>query len=162
MSIIIHGPQGCGKSLHGEQLRRHFKLTQVVGEDDAGFPLSLYGQVLRDPIKFKSGNTLYLTSEAPPPALRDARRVISFVEAMHEVQTAPAGSGADGASTPSPAARAREEAAAEKNSATGKRAKKSKAAAPACGEAQEQKDDAGCAGGSNTTGGDLVDAMEQA
>jgi MoxR-like ATPase len=34
-SVVVFGPQGCGKTLHAEALRRHFGLVEVwdAGED---------------------------------------------------------------------------------------------------------------------------------
>ncbi len=32
MSIIVYGPQGCGKTRHAEELRAHFGLTRVVDD----------------------------------------------------------------------------------------------------------------------------------
>lgn len=32
-TLIIHGPQGCGKTRNGERLREHFGCTKVVELD---------------------------------------------------------------------------------------------------------------------------------
>lgn len=34
-TLIIHGPQGCGKTRNGERLREHFGCTEVIELDDA-------------------------------------------------------------------------------------------------------------------------------
>lgn len=86
MSIIVHGPQGCGKTLQAEALRRHFKMQRVVEEDSDDYPRDLYGMFKRDPVKFKGGDCLYLTSEAPPPTLQGARRIFPFTEVMRSIQ----------------------------------------------------------------------------
>lgn len=33
-SIIIHGPQGCGKTTHAEALRQHYGMTKVLDDWD--------------------------------------------------------------------------------------------------------------------------------
>lgn len=38
-SVVIHGPQGCGKTTHAEALARHFGCTQVVQDWNGLDPL---------------------------------------------------------------------------------------------------------------------------
>lgn len=51
-SIVVHGPQGCGKTLYAGKLAAHFGLLHVV--DD---PFS------HTVLKVKPTGTLYLTNE---------------------------------------------------------------------------------------------------
>lgn len=86
MSFIVYGPQGCGKSLNAERLRKALGCSRVISDDEADFPRDLYGRLatLRGAQAFKAGTDLFLTNE-PPPAGFDAdhsRRVIHFDEAM--------------------------------------------------------------------------------
>jgi hypothetical protein len=37
-AVIVHGPQGCGKTTHAEELAKHFGCSTVV-DDWAGNPL---------------------------------------------------------------------------------------------------------------------------
>lgn len=39
MSVIVYGPQGCGKTQAAEVLRRHFRLRQVIDDWVPGDPL---------------------------------------------------------------------------------------------------------------------------
>lgn len=84
MSVIVFGPQGCGKSLNAQQLMRHFNLQVVIEADDLRG--SVYDQLRTSTLaaQFKAGNALYLTHE-PPPSWVDAvggRRVVAFEEAI--------------------------------------------------------------------------------
>ena len=72
-SVIVHGPQGCGKTLHAPQLLKHFGLRAVVDEFDAVRTLD---------IKFEG--VLYLTHRAPTYAL--GLRVVSFADAMQQIK----------------------------------------------------------------------------
>ena len=90
MSMIVHGPQGCGKTRNGELLRRHFKLSRIV-DCGLGCDLASAYTLLSTAHKrevFKGGNTLYLTSEPPPAHLDGARRIVSFDEAMRQIRPA--------------------------------------------------------------------------
>lgn len=51
-SIIVHGPQGCGKTRNAEALRKHYGMTHVLD-----------GWTNRDVIPLR--DTLVLTSECP-------------------------------------------------------------------------------------------------
>lgn len=33
-SIIVHGPQGCGKTLHAVSIARHFGLARILDDQD--------------------------------------------------------------------------------------------------------------------------------
>lgn len=70
-SVIVHGPQGCGKSLHADELRKGFKLDRIVDGWD--------GQH-REPI-----GVLYLTNHVPARFTND-RRVFSLKEALAYVR----------------------------------------------------------------------------
>lgn len=78
MSIIIHGPQGCGKSRHAEALARHFGCTHII--DQAADP---YPRTKLAAVRFKLGNTLFLTNKAPPyPIDHRDRRILHFDRAI--------------------------------------------------------------------------------
>lgn len=51
-SIIVHGPQGCGKTLNAEALRVHYGMTTVLD-----------GWTSRDRLPLR--DTLVLTNESP-------------------------------------------------------------------------------------------------
>lgn len=72
-SVIVHGPQGCGKTLNAPKLRKHFGLRKVV----EGFDASLAGDINPE-------GTLYLTNSAPKNAL--GLRVVAFVDAMRQIK----------------------------------------------------------------------------
>lgn len=76
-SVIVHGPQGCGKSTHAEKLRQAFGCAKTCDDADP----SVYRRLMQEPSKFKAASTLYLT-HAPPPDGCDGRRVLAFDEAM--------------------------------------------------------------------------------
>lgn len=80
MSIIVHGPQGCGKSRNAEALRRHFKMNRVVDDAENVYPRE------SDLLRFKAGSTLYLTNQEPPEFLRGARRVVSYEAAIAKIR----------------------------------------------------------------------------
>ncbi|WP_018991266.1 P-loop NTPase family protein [Aromatoleum toluclasticum] len=80
MSIIIHGPQGCGKSRNAEALRRHFKMERVVDDAECAYPRTT------DLPRFEAGRTLYLTNQEPPEHLRSARRVVSYEAAIAQIR----------------------------------------------------------------------------
>lgn len=83
MSIIIYGPQGCGKSLKAEQLRKFFKMDEVVDDGSDPYPITM-DQVA----EFKAGKVLFLTHIDPKHkdysnhSEGGERRVISFDRAM--------------------------------------------------------------------------------
>lgn len=106
MSIIVHGPQGCGKTLAGPLLKRAFRLEatwddgEYVDLDEnplyakgarphrlaprlpkvnAGF---LYQWVRTHPLDFKTARVLFITCEEPPHDLSGSRRIVPFVDAM--------------------------------------------------------------------------------
>ncbi len=62
-SLIVIGPQGCGKTTHAETILKKFGLSKVVD-----------GWTVGDPIRFRE--TLYLTCE-------------SFRDVVHEMDQAP-------------------------------------------------------------------------
>lgn len=84
MSIIIYGPQGCGKTRHAEALRRFFKMDEVCDDEMDPYPLTLVQQA-----EFKAGKVLFLTNIEPRSKDYDTRygdydnrRVYSFEQAM--------------------------------------------------------------------------------
>ena len=77
-SVIVYGPQGCGKTRMAEVMRQHFLLDRVYDRD--GPPLSSHRQLP------KTGH-LILTNEQPPKSCRNA---MSFDQAMRLVRTQPA------------------------------------------------------------------------
>jgi len=105
MSIIVYGPQGCGKTLAAALLKRAFHLE--VTWDDGNYidvvtpkpytkrstparqlprlpniePGGLYAWARRA-ADFKSARVLFITCEEPPQDLRHARRIVAFDDAL--------------------------------------------------------------------------------
>lgn len=80
MSIIIHGPRGCDKSLQVENLRRFYGMDEVCDDEMDPYPLTLAQQA-----EFKEGRVLFLTNIRPEDksySSSDKRRIISFKQAM--------------------------------------------------------------------------------
>ena len=76
-SIIVYGPQGCGKTRHAAELQQHFWLRKLYDTDCP--PLYAARGLPRH-------DTLILTHEKPRHA---AVRALSFAEAMRQVRTQP-------------------------------------------------------------------------
>lgn len=80
MSVIVYGPQACGKTKLAEALRAHFGMDQVI--DEAQWP-----KTSRDWAKFKAGKDLLLITDDEMPTVGGAelsRRIYSFVDACEE------------------------------------------------------------------------------
>lgn len=77
-SVIVYGPQGCGKTRHADALRKHFELDKIYDQDCA--PVTSFHDLP------KSGH-LILTHERPPAT---CRRAMSFDAAMQRLRTQPA------------------------------------------------------------------------
>ncbi len=75
-SLIIYGPQGCGKTRNGEYLASFFGLQRVVEMDE------LHGQVTA-----KEG-TLFLTCNYPTPKKMEGMEVMLFSDAMAQMRAA--------------------------------------------------------------------------
>lgn len=77
-SVIVHGPQGCGKTLHGEKLRKHFGLDHVQDEFE----------ILRAK-EIRAEGVLYLSSVKPDAehcgVISRGLRVVAFQDAMREI-----------------------------------------------------------------------------
>lgn len=69
-SVILFGPQGCGKTLLSNDLRRHFDLQRVMDAVDVS--MHIYD---RHPT-----GTLFLTNARPAWTHDDDRRVVSFFD----------------------------------------------------------------------------------
>lgn len=66
-SIIVYGPQGCGKTRYAERMRKHFGLSSVVDDfDPVRTGIILYGM-------------LYLTSDMRTPQIRAGNTIIGMV-----------------------------------------------------------------------------------
>lgn len=78
MSIIVYGPQGCGKSRNAMRLLAQYRLSTL--DDDCW--TEVYDQVRSTPVRFKSGTTLYLTALPPPADLQDHRRIVPYWQAV--------------------------------------------------------------------------------
>lgn len=77
MSVIIYGPQGCGKTRNAEALRKAFGCDEVVDGWEPGHPV-------------ERGN-LHLTWHHRPSAPGAGRvQIMSFDEAMKQVSEASA------------------------------------------------------------------------
>jgi len=68
-TVIVHGPQGCGKTFHSDDLARFFRVDRVIDDFFWSDPIPLL-------------NCLVLTHEPPPAPLVDDHRVLSFDQAM--------------------------------------------------------------------------------
>ena len=75
-SVVVYGPQGSGKTLHAEALRKHFHLDTVI-EADAPH------QVRKAPVK----GALVLTIWAP----EDTRHALHIDEALRRLRYEPPG-----------------------------------------------------------------------
>lgn len=79
--IIVHGPQGCGKTRNGEKLRKAYGKAAVREFDD-------FLQLDQPEGKHLSPDTLYLTNMDPdqvlPMICRDCQ-FIEFEDAMRRV-----------------------------------------------------------------------------
>lgn len=79
MSIVVYGPMGCGKTHNKDKLKNHFKMEKV---DDTGRnPYPRSNQVA----EFEAGHTMFLTHLPPPARLHGARWIVSFEQAMKEI-----------------------------------------------------------------------------
>ncbi len=56
-SVVVHGPQGCGKSLNAQRLKQHFGLQRVIDGVHLNRPSWLKAKATEKP-------TLFLTNEA--------------------------------------------------------------------------------------------------
>ncbi|WP_417285327.1 hypothetical protein [Comamonas sp.] len=72
-SIVIYGPQGCGKATHAARLQQHFGLNKVYDGDCAAM------QSAKDLPRF---DTLILANTAPNKC---PVRSMSFEKAMHHL-----------------------------------------------------------------------------
>jgi len=83
MSIIIHGPQGCGKTRNAELLRKYYGMNEVVEADDFDpYPLSD-----KQIAEFKAGKILFLTNIDSESRGYNShnRRVIPYFVAIKEI-----------------------------------------------------------------------------
>lgn len=73
LSIVVYGPQGCGKTRAAQALAKHFGLDTIVDDADS----------VPSPHQFKSTpGHLYLTHQPPVWADEFDRRVIPFDKAV--------------------------------------------------------------------------------
>lgn len=83
-SVIVYGPQGCGKTRRGEELRKLFMLDRIVELDERPAERQ----------RADTTGTLYLTNMTPEEMKEkkiitdEDRRVISFGEAMAQLADA--------------------------------------------------------------------------
>lgn len=85
-SVIVHAPQGAGKTFHAERLRRIFGCDTVCDDADG---TNIYRKLMQEPSAFKARSCLYLTSEEPPEGC-DMRRVVTLNEALQLAEMADA------------------------------------------------------------------------
>jgi cytidylate kinase len=76
-SVIVYGPQGCGKTRNARRIARALGLKRIVD----GFSF--------DDRRFDKQDTLLLTNEEPPA---HARRAMSYDDAMRRVRARAEGS----------------------------------------------------------------------
>lgn len=82
MSVIIYGPQGTGKGIHAEALKRHYGLKRVIDECDVDCPVDLYQRFETDAVRMKSLRALFITDEDPPAHLIRDRRIVHIARAL--------------------------------------------------------------------------------
>lgn len=88
-SVIVYGPQGCGKTRNADVLMAHFALSRCEDLDE---PVRRKYQENRQKLVEETG-VLYLTNRTREQMVTkgvidpDARRVYSFYEAMYEVMS---------------------------------------------------------------------------
>jgi hypothetical protein len=103
-SIVIHGPQGCGKTMNAQRLRRHFGLLAVVEMDDHPWQRR----------QIANFGALLLTNDEAAARRLTGLRVLTFREAMRLAgfDRSPSSDtkDADGGDTPASAARAQDNA----------------------------------------------------
>lgn len=75
-TVIVHGPQGCGKTRNAQALRQHFGCTAVRDEGDECNH--------RGPMALQPG-ALHLMCELPR-SVPAGVRVVPFDEAMRQVR----------------------------------------------------------------------------
>lgn len=69
MSIVIYGPQGCGKTKNAEKLREYFECDSVI---DGAFPTH-----------YRNDNVLYLTNGNISDSVKFNHSVIPYEDAMY-------------------------------------------------------------------------------
>ncbi len=78
-SIIVYGPPGSGKSMHAEDLRKHFGLDSVFETDS---------HALSELRRIPKAGALIIMIDKPAPELR---RVLHIDEALRRLRHEPAG-----------------------------------------------------------------------
>lgn len=76
-SVLVHGPQGCGKTLHAPAIAKALGLKRIYELDD----VSNDRRALND---IKRGDCLVLSHFVPPMHMRHLK-VMGFSEAMKKV-----------------------------------------------------------------------------
>lgn len=71
-TVLIHGPQGCGKTRSAQALAAHFGCSQVVDDWNGRDPIAAGSLVLTNVEDWKAR------------ALPTSRRVLPFASAMRE------------------------------------------------------------------------------
>lgn len=73
-SIIVHGPQGCGKTRNKHALKQHFGCVRILDDVHFSGPAWLKTEATRMP-------TLFLTNAPPefPDGTQDAFRHVSVI-----------------------------------------------------------------------------------
>lgn len=74
-SVLIYGPQACGKTYNAERLRKHFGLARVV---DEGMDCS---RTLAKGPKLEPDGILYLAVECPTVAKLNGTIAIKYADA---------------------------------------------------------------------------------
>ncbi|MEW8000692.1 MAG: hypothetical protein AB2795_19275 [Candidatus Thiodiazotropha endolucinida] len=71
-TVVVYGPQGCGKTMVAEQLKEHFGCTEVKDDEWDGSTLLREGE-------------LALTN-VPPPYAVSVQKIIKFESAMTDIR----------------------------------------------------------------------------
>lgn len=78
-SFIVHGPQGCGKTMHAQRIAKDLGCDKIVDSDTCMSHRSVYAQF--EP----QAGTLYLTNEPPPRWFHGHPRVLKFDVVMQQI-----------------------------------------------------------------------------
>lgn len=81
-SIVVHGPQGCGKTRNAERIKQYFGLDRIVDEGHLPYTLA------KGP-KLEPDGVLYLTCEPPVCAKLNGAIPMVYADVMRLVESAP-------------------------------------------------------------------------
>ena len=74
-SIVVVGPQGCGKTTNAERIKQHFGLGRIVDEGQLA-------RVLAKGPKLEPFGVLYLTNAAPSAVKCNGAIVMDYIDVV--------------------------------------------------------------------------------